>query len=104
MYSYRLLTGYHAQNFDDWALLIHNHLINSAPQENLFQPNDPWITNENDTKTYMLEHLDNTELSKHNTLPHLLLTTVHTTIALPLKILPIPSVDDLLILLIQNPP
>ena len=34
-----------------------------ASQETLFRPNDPWITNEKDTKPYILENLDNIKLS-----------------------------------------
>ena len=40
------------------------HLTKDAPQETLFQPNDPWIKNEKDTKLYILKHSDNTKLSR----------------------------------------
>ena len=43
---------------------MNDHLTKDAPQEILFQPDDPWIPTEKDTKPYILENLDNIKLSR----------------------------------------
>ena len=40
------------------------HLTKDAPQETLFRPSDPWISNKKDSKPHILEHLDNIKLSR----------------------------------------
>ena len=50
-------------DLDDSILLMNEHLTKDAPKETLFKPNGPWLTNE-DTKPYILEHLDNIKLSR----------------------------------------
>ena len=64
LYYYRLVTGYYAQAFDDSILLMDEHLNKDAPEDTLARLNDPWITNEKDTKPYILEHLDNIKMSR----------------------------------------
>ena len=42
---------------------MNSHLTKDEPQGTLFQPNDPWITDEKDIRPYILGLLDNTKLS-----------------------------------------
>ena len=42
---------------------MNKHLAKDVSRETHFRPNEPWITNENYIKLYMLEHLDNIKLS-----------------------------------------
>ena len=64
MYSCRQHRGYYAQSIDDPVLFMNEHLTKDTPQETLFKHNDPWITSEEDTKPYILGHLDNMKLSR----------------------------------------
>ena len=43
---------------------MNEHITKDAPQETLFKPGDPWITNQKDIKLYTLEYLDNIKLSR----------------------------------------
>ena len=64
LYSHRILAGYYAQDFDDplslWTIISQK----MNPKKTLFQPCDIYITNEKDTKPYILVHLDNIKLSQ----------------------------------------
>ena len=42
---------------------MNDYLTKNVPQQTLFQPDDPCIANNKDTKPYILEHLDNIKLS-----------------------------------------
>ena len=44
--------------------LMGKHLTKDVPQQTLFESEDPGITNEKDTKPYILRHLDNIKLSR----------------------------------------
>ena len=41
---------------------MNNHLTKPLPLETLFKPDAPFITNEKDTKPYILEDLDDIKL------------------------------------------
>ena len=43
---------------------MNEHLTKDASLETLFKPNNPWLTNKKDTKSYMLLHLKNIKLSR----------------------------------------
>ena len=49
---------------DDSVFLMSNHLTKDAPQDNPYQPNDAWFTNEKDTKPYIFNHIDNIKFSR----------------------------------------
>ena len=56
LYYCRLLAGYCFQDFDDLILHLNDHHTEGASQEILSYL---LITNEKDTKPYILKHLDN---------------------------------------------
>ena len=43
-----------AKTFDDSVLLMNEHLTKDAPQETLFMLDETWLTDEQDTKPYVL--------------------------------------------------
>ena len=55
--------GYYAKDFSESVLLMNKHLTKNVPKETLFKADDPWLTNE-DTKPYILDHIENIKLSK----------------------------------------
>ena len=68
---------------------MNTHITNDPPQETLFKLDDLWLTNEQDTKVYILKHLDSFVNQDFNMSPHSSLTVTPTqTICLPLKTLP----------------
>ena len=58
-YYCRLIIECYAHDFHDSVLLMSEHFTKDAHHKTLFRPNDPWTTNDKDTKPYIFEHLDN---------------------------------------------
>ena len=46
----------------DSVLLMNKHFAKNASQKTIFLPDTTWITNEKDTKPYILEQSDNIKL------------------------------------------
>ena len=58
LYSFRPLTECCVQDVNEAVYLISGNVTKKAPQEALFQLDDPWITYEKDTQPYSLKHFN----------------------------------------------